>query len=154
MHSQAKWARNVLVWGVVTGGLGLALVVAGLVLRSVAGVPAFVGKLVPVIGILLIALGLASLAQYAVVRRDPKAGRQIMINECDERLQWIRARAGQRAFRLSSSLAFALLMWSSFAGDVGLPVLSSDALWFSLAAVVVLPSLVYIGSIVYEQGNS
>lgn len=151
MPSREKWARGILVWGLVSGGLGLGLTIAGFVLRVVPGSPVFLGRLVPAIGIVLIGLGIASLVQYAFMRRSPEARRQLMINECDERLQWIRARAGQRAFRISSALAFALLMWASVAGDVGLPTLSSDALWFALAVVVVVPSLVYIGSIMYEQ---
>lgn len=153
MHSQAKWARGVLVWGLVSVGLGLAFIVVGLVLRSVPGSPVFIGRLFPAIGILLLGLGAASLLQYAYVRRNPKAGRQMMIEECDERLQLIRARAGQRAFRLSSGLAFTLLIWSSFSSDVGLPALSRDVLWFSLAVVVVAPFLVYIGSIAYWESN-
>jgi hypothetical protein len=52
---------------------------------------------------------------------------------------------------ISSGLAFFVLIWSSFAGDVGLPTLSGDALWFSLVAVVVIPYLVFVADIAYEQ---
>jgi hypothetical protein len=154
MRNQTNWNKNTLLWGLVMAVLGTVMVVAGLVLTGAAGGPAFIGRLVLSSGAVLLILGIVSLLQYAYVRRNPKAGRQMMISERDERLQLIRAKAGQRAYQISSALAFAVLMWASFAGDVGLPTLSGNALWFALLAVVVVPALVYIGYIVYEQSNS
>jgi hypothetical protein len=102
---------------------------------------------------MLFILGVASLAQYAFIRVNPKAGQQMMIDERDERMQLIRARAGHRAYWLSSSLAFFVLIWAAFAGDVGLPRLTGDSLWLSLLIVVVVPFIVYVGSVAYEQRN-
>ena len=45
-------------------------------------------------------------------------------------------------------------MWVSFAGNGSLPMLSDDALWFALAAVVVIPFGVYAVSLAYDQQNS
>ena len=129
------------------------MLVAGLVLPSVAGGLTIIARLITGTGLALMVLGIVSLLQYAYARRDPKAKKEMMIHDSDERMQLIRARSGQRAFWISSSLAFFVLIWASFAGDVGLPVLSYDALWFSLAVVVVVPFIVYIVEIVYEQGN-
>ena len=77
----------------------------------------------------------------------------MMIAERDERQEWIRALAGQRAYWISSSLAFLLLVWGAFAEDVGLPSLSGNMLWFALLVLVVLPFIVYAGNIVYLQNH-
>ena len=45
-------------------------------------------------------------------------------------------------------------MWVSFAANGSLPELSPDALWFALAAVVILPFGVYAASLAYDQGRS
>ena len=65
----------------------------------------------------------------------------------------IRTRAGNRAFWVSIAMTYAILMWESMASNVSLPKLSSDGLWFFLAAAVVVPFAVYIASIVYDQKN-
>jgi hypothetical protein len=149
MHNQTNWTKGILTWGLVVISLGLVMAVVGLILPGLVTGLDFIGRLLIAIGLVLIVLGGVSLMQYAYVSRDPRAGKQMMINEQDERMQWIRARAGQRAFWISSSLAFAVLIWASFASDVGLPTLTGNALWFSLLAVVVVPYIVYIIGIVY-----
>ena len=154
MRSQTNWARGVLLSGLVFVTLGIVVGVLGFVLPRLVGEIAFVGRFFPATGIVLLVLGLVSLAQYAYIRHDPKAGQRMMAQERDERLQWIRARASQRAYRISASLAFLLLMWASFTAEAGLPTLAGDVLWFALTVVVVAPALVYIGSIVYEQNHS
>ena len=152
-HRLTNWVAEILKWGLITIALGVVMVVAGLVLPVIAGSLVFIGKLMTAIGLMLVGLGIVSLLQYAFVSRDPKAGKQMMVNERDERTQSIRDRAGHRAYWISSALAFAVLMWASFAGDIGLPALSGDVLWFSLATVVIAPSIVYITRIIYEHGH-
>jgi len=153
MHNQAGWLKRIWRSGVVITALGLVMLAAGLITGWMANFNPF-AKLFAATGLVSIVFGLVSLLQYTYARRDPKVRKQMMVNDQDERIQLIRARAGQRAYWISSSLAFFVLIWSSFAGDVGLPVLSADALWFSLAAVVVVPFIVYLGWIVYEQSHN
>ena len=154
MHNQTKWIASILTWGLVFTGLGVLVGVAGLVLTSRVGGFVAPAGLVPGISLMLIILGFVGMAQYAYVRSNPKAGRQMIIQEQDERLRWIRAQAGQRAYRISSSLAFLALIWAAFAGDIGLPPLSGNALYFTLLAIVVLPYLTYIASMAIDRKNS
>ncbi len=150
MRDQASWAMSILGRGLVAMAAGLVVVVAvvalGLLSRHTGP-----GRLALSVGMLQLGLGIVRLLQYAYIRRHPWAGWRMMMWERDERLQLIRARAGQRAFVTSSALAITLLLWASLASDFRLPALSSDALWFSLVVVVVVPFLVYIGSVTYEQ---
>ncbi len=153
MHNQTNWTKGILTWGLVLAGLGIVVAVVGFILPGLVSGLVLPAGLIPGISVILLVVGIASLAQYAHIRSNPKAGQQMMIRERDERLHLIRAQAGQRAYWISSSLAFFVLIWTAFAGDVGLPTLTGDALWFSLLLVVVLPFFVYIGSIAYEQNN-
>ncbi|HVN55871.1 MAG TPA: hypothetical protein VMT46_16175 [Anaerolineaceae bacterium] len=152
MRNQSSWRKNILTWGLVFVGLGVGVALLGLVLPRL-GISLPEGLILGA-SVMLLILGFVSLLQYAYVRANPRAGQQMQIKENDERLQWIRARAGQRAYGLSGSLAFAVLIYTTFAGDVGLPALSGNALFFSLLAVVVIPFLAYIGALVYEQNHS
>ena len=153
MNKQTNWTKNILTWGLVLMGLGLVVAIAGFFLPSLGSSIVLPDGLVIGISIMLFVLGIAGLAQYAYVRMNPKAGHRMMIDEQDERTKLVHARAGQRAYWISSSLAFLVLIWVSFAGDVGLPTLSGSALYFSMVAVVVVPFIVYIAGIVYEQSN-
>lgn len=42
-------------------------------------------------------------------------------------------------------------MWASFAANGSLPPLAGDALWFFLAACVLVPFGVYVASILIDQ---
>jgi hypothetical protein len=66
-------------------------------------------------------------------------------------MQSMRARAGNRAYCVSAALAYAGLMWVSFAESEGLTTMSANALWYFLAAVVVLPFVIYATSLIYDQ---
>ena len=151
MHAENRWIGNILTWGVVLIVLGLAATTLGLVLASLTGAASLWAFASKYIGIVLIGLGLISLAQYTYVRRNPGAGRQMMIEEQDERLQWIRARAGQRAFWISSAMGFFLLNWLAFADQIGLPALSKNGLWFAMLGVVIVPCIVYMAGIALGQ---
>jgi hypothetical protein len=154
MHNQRSWTKNILTWGLVLAAVGAILAASGWLLPGLAGSLALIRKALSATGGVLIVLGIISLLQYAFVRRKPKAGQQMMVQEQDERMQWIRLRAGSRAFWISSALAFFVLNWVSFAGDVGLPVLTGVWLWLSLLVVVVVPFIVYAASMVYDQNRS
>jgi hypothetical protein len=71
--------------------------------------------------------------------------------EQDQRNVAIRRHAGSRAFRVSVTLTYGLLMWVSVSANGQLPALSPDGLWYALAAAVVLPLLVYVVSVVQAQ---
>ena len=45
-------------------------------------------------------------------------------------------------------------MWESFAANGNLPALSGNALWYFLAAAVLVPFGVYAGSILIDQRRS
>ncbi len=66
----------------------------------------------------------------------------------------IRQRAGTRGFWTSLVMTYTALMWLSFASNGSLPAPSADALWLYLSAAVVIPFLVYIGSIIHNNKNS
>lgn len=152
MHNQTKWAKGILTWGFVASGFGLVLMAAGFLLSEPLSNLGLDRMLIIASGIFVFVLGVVSLLQYAFVRKHPQSGEQMMIQERDERIHSIRALAGSRAYGVSSSIAVLLLLWASFEGTNRLPDLSGDLLWFSLAALVVLPGVVYIGWIIY--GNS
>ena len=153
MRNQANWSKGILTWGLVLAALGLVLVLAGPILQNYLGLGRS-GKIITGSGIFLLVLGIVSLGQYAYAWHNPKAGQHMMIEERDERLQFIRARAGQRAYGVSSALAFMVLMWASFAGEAGVPPFSHDALWIALVVVVVVPSIAYSAWIIYGQSKS
>ena len=50
-------------------------------------------------------------------------------------------------------MTYIALMWLSFASRGGLPAPTSDGLWYYLAAAVVVPFLVYLTSIIYDQNH-
>lgn len=151
MHDQANWATSILLRGVVHAGMGLVVTVYVALLGLVSGGLAGPRRLGFAVGILLLGLGTVRLVQYAYIRRHPQAGWRMMVNERDERLQLIRARAGLWAFVISSAMAITLLIWASFGPELDLPALAGDVLWLSLLVLVVVPWLVYVGSVVCER---
>ena len=153
MNNQTHWTKAILTCGLVFVTLALIVAVVGLLLPSLVRGITLPEGMVPGISIMLLVLGIAGLAQYAYVRRNPNAGKQMRIREQDERLQAIRDRAGHRAFGISSALAFLILLWVAFAGDVGLPQLSGSSLFFALLIMVGVPYLAYIIMIAAEQNN-
>jgi uncharacterized membrane protein YidH (DUF202 family) len=154
MRNQNSWVKGKLYWGLALLAGGVVVGVVGLALPGMLGELAFNPRLIQGLGIFLIGVGIAMLVQYASVRRNPQAARQMLVEKRDERSQMIRARSGNRAFWVSIALTYIILMWESFADDGSLPALSDDALWFFLAAAVLIPMVVYIGGIVYEQNNN
>jgi hypothetical protein len=75
----------------------------------------------------------------------------VTVEEHDERTVLIRARAGNRAYWVSTALVYLGLMWASFASSGSLPVLGGDALWNFLAAAVLIPFAVYVASMMVDQ---
>jgi hypothetical protein len=151
MNNYRDWINRQMRLGWIFVAAGLLVGVFGIVLPRLTGEPGFNTRIITGLGILLLGVGAAYLLKYGAVRRDQQAAKRLASEERDERTQMIRARAGNRAYWLSAAMSYAGLMWLSFAANGSLPAPSPDALWFFLAAVVLLPFGVYAGSIVYEQ---
>lgn len=151
MRNLERWTFSILKWGLVFGALGLLSALAALLLpMKVIGEGIKQGFL-PGVSFLLVGLGIVSIAQYLYMRRHRNTAAQIALRERDERINSIRFRAGYRAFQLSSSLGFAVLIWSALAGSVGLPTFSHEGLWFAFLAVVCLSYIVYVAGIVHAE---
>jgi hypothetical protein len=130
--------------------LGIVVFATGLVLQFLI-VVAFNARIISGLGILFIGLGLAQLVRYRSVQGDRRAAARLVNEERDERIRLIRARAGNRAFWVSLVMTYIALMWLSFASSGSLPSPTPDGLWWYLAAAVVVPFVVYISSIVYDE---
>ena len=111
-------------------------------------------RIITAFGILLTGIGIGHLVYYVTAMKDARSAKRLIVEEKDERNVLIRARAGNRAFLVSTALAFAGLMWVSFAGNGSLPELSGDTLWNFLVAVVVIPFVVYIVSTLMDERSS
>jgi len=152
MNNRMKYIKSQRQWALAAGGLGLLLALLGVALPGLFGDLHFNTRIVTGLGILLMGIGLASWLRYLSLRRDtPEVAR--MLNErFDERAAVVRLRAGNRAFWVMLPLAYIGLMWVSFAANGSLPPMSEDALWWFLAALVVLPFGVYAVSLALDKG--
>jgi len=151
MNKQVNWIKQQLRLGWIALAAGIVFSLAGLLLpRLVNGLP-FNARIITGLGIFLLGVGIAYLARYSAARRDPRAAARMSSEARDERIQGIRARAGNRAYWVSTAIVYAGLMWVSFSASGSLPVLSADALWYFLAAAVILPFAVYAASLAYDQ---
>jgi hypothetical protein len=110
-------------------------------------------RIVTGLGILLAGIGVGYLVRYGSALKDKKSAMRLTVEEWDERSVFIRARAGNRAFWVSTVIINIGLMWSSFASNDRLPHLTGDTLWFFLAAAVLLPFGVYITSTLVDERN-
>lgn len=154
MNEHTKWTNNQLRLGWLLLAAGLVVSAAGILLPLIAGDLPFNERIITGVGIVGTGLGAARLVQYGAAKRDAQTARRMAAEQWDERSQLLRARAGNRAYWISALLTYAGLMWVSFAQNGSLPMFSADALWFFLAAAVVLPLGVYIASLVYDQQHS
>lgn len=110
-------------------------------------------RIITGLGILLIGIGIGYLLRYRAALKDEQSARRLTVEERDERTVLIRARAGNRAYWISTALFYIGLMWASFAANGSLPALTGNALWLYLAAGVLIPFGVYITSILVDQRN-
>lgn len=151
MSNSTKWInRQVRVgWLLLAAGVIVGLV--GVALPWVAGDLPFNERIITGVGILLGGVGISYLVRYAAARREPQVARRIVSEERDERMHLLRSQAGNRAYWVSAGLAYIGLMWLSFAENGSLPMPTMDGVWYFLAAVVVVPFIVYAASLVYDQ---
>lgn len=153
MNNNAKWIQRQVRLGWVFFAAGLVLAIIGLILQWAFENLPFNARIVTGLGILLLGIAVSYLVRYGAARRSLQAAKRLVSEERDERTQMIRARAGSRAYWVSAILTYALLMWVSFASNDSLPMLSADALWYVLAAIVIVPGIVYMISTIYDQQN-
>lgn len=151
MNNNLKWINRNVRLGWILLAAGLVVAVVGILLPVLIADLPFNGRIITGLGILLLGIGTSYLMRYSTARRDSQAALRMISEERDERIQVIRARAGNRAYRVSTAMAYAGLMWVSLAESGSLPALSTDLLWYFLATVVVVPSGIYIASLLYDQ---
>jgi len=154
MSNQMNWINRQIRLGWVFLAGGLVVAVAGILLPRLVGDLSIDERIITGVGILLLGIGTAYLTHYGAARRDSQAARRMIAEEHDERMQILRAQAGNRSYWVSAVMAYAGLMWVSFVENGSLPPLSADALWYFLAAVVVLPFGIYAASLMYDQVHS
>jgi len=136
-------------WAV--GALGVVSCATGATLQAMRPSLPFDPRLVTGLGILLVGLGITALLRGGLPNPSSDTARRLGIEELDERNVAIRRLAGSRAFIVSATLTYVLLIWVSFASNGQLPMLSPDALWYALAAAFVVPLAVYLGSLIHSQ---
>lgn len=152
MTDQHEYIHNRVRIGWILLIAGVILFAAGLALQFLIVVP-FNARIISGLGIFVSGLGVAQILRYQAVRGYRQAAARLVNEERDERLRMIRGQAGSRAFWVSLVMTYAALMWLSFASSGSLPAPTLDGLWFYLAGAVVLPLIVYIASIVYDQNH-
>ena len=135
-------------WGLLA--LGAVLFAAGLILQFLFVVP-FNARIVSGLGIFFASLGLDQVLRYRTTRSNLQAVTRLINEEHDERNHLIRRQAGSRAFWVSLAMTYVALNWISFASSGSLPTPTLDGLWYYLAAAVIVPFVVYAGSILYEE---
>jgi ABC-type uncharacterized transport system permease subunit len=153
MSNSTKWINRQVRLGWLLLAAGSIVGLFGIALPGVAGDLPFNEKIITGVGILLIGVGISYLVRYAAARREPQVARRMASDELDERIQLLRGRAGNRAYWVSAGLAYAGLMWLSFAENGGLPMPTLDGIWYFLVALIVVPFIVYAASLVYDQQN-
>ena len=131
---------------------GALLALLGIALPGWIGDEVFNTRIVTGLGILLIGVGISDWIRYQALRKDTPEAARMFNAERDERIRMLRAKAGNRAFWVMMALAYAGLMWVSFASNGSLPKMSAEALWWFLAGLVVLPFGVYaVGLVIGER---
>jgi hypothetical protein len=154
MDNRKKWIINKVRLGWIFLAAGVLLGVAGIILgRIYSNLPYNFG-IVTGVGIFLAGIGINNLVLYGKALTNEQVARQLTVTERDERTVIIRSRAGNRAYGVSAALVYAGLMWESFAANGNLPALSGQSLWYFLAAAVLIPFGVYVGSLLIDQRMS
>jgi ABC-type uncharacterized transport system permease subunit len=153
MNNSTRYIGDRISLGWILTIAGALLFVAGLALQAFFEL-SFNARIVSGAGILLSALGLAQIIRYNAVRKNGQAAARLVNEALDERNRIIRERAAARGFWVSIGLTYIALLWLSFAASGSLPAPSPEAQWYYLAASVVVPFAIYIGSGVYDQSHN
>ena len=154
MDNRKKWITDKIRLGWVLLAAGVLRGAAGFILgRIYFNLPYNFG-IISGLGIFLAAIGINNLLVYRTALTNQQVAERLAVTERDERTVFIRARAGNRAYWVSTALVYAGLMWESFAANGNLPALLGNTLWYFLAAAVLIPFGVYATSIVIDQHRS
>lgn len=153
MDNRTKWIRTRIRMGWMFLAAGVLIAIVGIFAElQFANLP-YNFRIVTGLGILLFGIGIGYLVRYRAALKDEQSARRLTAEERDERTVLIRARAGNKAYWVSSAFIYIGLMWASFAANGSLPDLSGNVLWFFLAAGVLVPFGVYVTSILIDQRN-
>lgn len=133
---------------------GILIFIIGVIIQLTLKDLPFRPQLIGGLGIFLAGWGIAQWVQSAAYLKDQTAGQRALNEWQDERSNMLRAKAGERSYWIMSILAVMLLFWQSFAGSEILPRLSEDSLWNALAAVVILPFVIYIITYLTAEKNN
>jgi hypothetical protein len=154
MNNRKKWIINKINLGWIFLAAGGFLVTAGIIIgRIYSNLPYNFG-IITGLGIFLVGIGINNLVLYRKALKNEQIAMQLAVTERDERTIFIRSRAGNRAYWVSTGLVYAGLMWESFAANGNLPALLGNTLWYFLAAAVLVPFGVYASSILIDQHRS
>jgi len=153
MNNHKNWVNNKLRWGRFFIILGILLIGLGIVIEIAFENLPYNLRIISGLGILWIGIGIGMIFRYRSALHGNQSAKRLLIEEHDERNQFIRYRAGYRGFWVAIVLVYILLMWLSFAANGGLPPIGKDLLWYLQAGCVVIPFTVYIISFLSDQKN-
>jgi hypothetical protein len=153
MDNRTKWIATKVRLGCMFLAVGALVAMFGIFIKLQFAFLPYNFRIITGLGILLAGIGVGYLVRYGAALKDEQSARRLIVEERDERTVLIRARAGNRAFWVSTGLIYTGLMWVSFAANGSLPALAGDTLWSFLAASVLIPFGVYITSILVDQRN-
>ena len=154
MKNSKQWIEKRIRTGWIILIAGILVSASGLLSElKISGQP-FDFRIVTGLGILLIGIGIGILVRYGSAARDESAAKRITNEEHDERTLFIRAKAGNRAYWVSTAMVYAGLMWVSFASNGKLPKINEDALWYFLALAIILPFGIYLYNVIHEEKSS
>ena len=154
MKNSKKWIEKRLRVGWLALILGVLVCTYGAVSELVIVGRPFDFRFITGLGIMLIGVGIGIVVRYKVAAKDDVSAKRIANEEHDERNILIRAKAGNRAYWVSTVLIYTGLMWVSFVSNGTLPPINKDILWYFLAFATVLPFVVYLFNIIHEEKSS
>lgn len=154
MDNRKHWIFSRIRLGIFSLIVGLLVIFVGIWLELAFSYLPYDARIITGLGILLAGVGIGLLVRYGAALKDSQAALRLSVEERDERTVQIRHRAGHRAYWVSTALVYTGLMWASFAANNTLIDLAGDALWYFLAAGVLIPFAVYIASILLDERSS
>jgi len=153
MNKKHNWQQKKKRFAISFGLIGLIITSTGIILEMMKIYTGFENRLITSVGLLFIGEGFANWMQCLAAKKDESSVKRDIIESTDERLIIIRFRAGNRGFRISIAITYALLMWESLSFSDLVPILSEELRWYWLALAVIVPFAVYVISYLYDEAN-